>query len=101
MLTSQSFRETFEGSARPLLLLLMGAVSFVLLIACGNAASLLLARSANRTHELGVRATLGAGRNRLIRQMLTESLLLGAGGGLAGIALALAVSPLVAQARPR
>jgi predicted permease len=82
------FRETFEGSARPLLLLLMGAVSFVLLIAGGNAASLLLARSANRTHELGVRATLGAGRNRLIRQMLTESLLLGAGGGLAGIALA-------------
>jgi predicted permease len=82
------FRQTFEGSARPLLLLLMGAVSFVLLIACGNAAGLLLARSANRTHELGVRATLGAGRNRLIRQMLTESLLLGAGGGLAGIALA-------------
>lgn len=82
------FRQTFEGSARPLLLLLMGAVSFVLLIACGNAASLLLARSANRTHELGVRATLGAGRNRLIRQMLTESLLLGTGGGLAGIALA-------------
>jgi putative ABC transport system permease protein len=82
------FRQTFEGSARPLLLLLMGAVSFVLLIACGNAASLLLARSANRAHELGIRATLGAGRNRLIRQMLTESLLLGAGGGLAGIALA-------------
>lgn len=82
------FREIFEGSARPLLLLLMGAVSFVLLIACGNAAGLLLARSANRTHELGVRATLGAGRNRLIRQMLTESLLLGTGGGLAGIALA-------------
>jgi predicted permease len=84
----KSFRQQFEGSSRPLLLLLMGAVSFVLLIACGNAASLLLARSANRTHELGVRATLGAGRNRLIRQMLTESLLLGSGGGLAGIALA-------------
>lgn len=82
------FRQTFEGSARPLLLLLMGAVSFVLLIACGNGASLLLARSANRTHELGVRATLGAGRNRIIRQMLTESLVLGTGGGIAGIALA-------------
>lgn len=82
------FRQTFEGSARPLLLLLMGAVSFVLLIACGNAASLLLARSVNRAHELGVRATLGAGRNRLIRQMLTESVVLGAGGGVAGIGLA-------------
>ena len=81
------FRQTFEGSARPVLLLLMGAVSFVLLVACGNAASLLLARSANRTHELGVRATLGAGRNRLIRQMLTESFVLGTGGGLTGIAL--------------
>jgi predicted permease len=94
------FRETFEGSARPLLLLLMGAVSFVLLIACGNAASLLLARSANRTHELGVRATLGAGRNRLIRQMLTESLLLGTGGGLAGIALAELILRLLLRLDP-
>jgi predicted permease len=82
------FRQTLEGSARPLILLLMGSVSFVLLIACGNAANLLLARSANRMHELGVRATLGAGRDRLIRQMLTESLMLGVGGGLAGMGLA-------------
>jgi predicted permease len=80
--------ETMEGSARPLLLLLMGAVIFVLLIACGNAANLLLARSANRMHELGMRATLGAGRDRLIRQLLTESLLLGVGGGVAGIGMA-------------
>jgi predicted permease len=82
------FRQTLEGSARPLMLLLMGSVTFVLLIACGNAANLLLARSSNRMHELGVRATLGAGRDRLIRQLLTESLILGAGAGFAGIGLA-------------
>lgn len=82
------FMETLEGSARPLILLLMGSVVFVLLIACGNGANLLLARSASRMHELGMRATLGAGRDRLIRQLLTESLLLGVGGGLAGIGMA-------------
>lgn len=84
----KSFPEHVLGPVRPLMLLLLGAVGFVLLIACGNAANLLLARAANRRHELGVRATLGARRGRLIRQMLTESLLLGSAAGIVGIGLA-------------
>jgi predicted permease len=82
------FRENVLGPIRPLMWLLMGAVGFVLLIACGNAANLLLARAASRTHELGVRATLGARRGRLIRQMLTECLMLSAVSGVAGVGLA-------------
>ena len=84
----ESFRESALGPVKPLMWLLLGAVGFVLLVACGNAASLLLARAAGRTHELGVRATLGARQGRLVRQMLTESLLLGAIAGFTGIAMA-------------
>ena len=82
------FREIALGPVRPLMWLLMGAVGFVLLIACGNAANLLLARAANRTDELGVRATFSAQRSRLLRQMLTEALMLSTAAGLVGVGLA-------------
>jgi putative ABC transport system permease protein len=95
-----TIHERLVREVKPSLLALLGAVGFVLLIACANVANLLLARSAARQKEIAIRAAMGASRSRVLRQMLTESILLSAIGGIAGLLLSVWLTDVLMSMLP-